>query len=1585
MLSFRRSFLRGTFLVLVALLILVEAHAQVAPIATTTTLAVSPSASVVSGTLVTLTATVADASGPVLHGTVTFYDGTRILANVQLVSTNSAGFTPGTATLKTLSLAVGTHSITAKFSGTNADLASASTAQSVTVSGPAPTISTLAWTGSSIGNNSLTASVSGTGSNTPTGSVAFTEITTGASLGTANLVPAPLNQFLIGPGLPQPAQFDQNLYPVVGDVNHDGIDDLIEEAGFGKYYVYVLLGRGDGTFQSPLVNTITAYGLEGPLQLGDFNGDGNLDLVATGASFGSGVEVLLGNGDGTFQPPIPSNETGAGGFATVLVSDFNGDGILDVGYLENNQVFDQTCFCVVTTSDLRILNGKGDGTFSAGSVSTFPQSISSLGYATVTQGLLVVTGSWGIQAGNASAAETGTQTLISQDPAASVTVGDMNGDGYPDIVAVTDGLSVFINDGQGNFSLKNSVPLPGSINPFNIPDLTKLVDFNRDGQLDAVFTDTNGNVDIYFGNGDGTLSPTPLLAPNVVVQPPDSQSVPSVFAGNLRGFGLTDLLVTNGTNFNLLTGTNLSATASLENLTLPPTGIQQLGSEYQGDSTFAPSASNIITLASPLQPTVHLINEDGEVPQGQLASFQVLVTGPGGITPTGFVQFYDNGNALGSSIALANGSATYSTTTLAIGTHTITVSYPGDPNYQPATSNAVSVSVLGLVKFVLSYSGPTTITSGSPISLPFQLSPVTTGLPAPTGSISISTQPSNSPPVTIGSVGLSGNPPFTLNIPVNTASQPLPIGQQFIEGLYSGDQNWSAAGAGATFLVQGQVSLSLSSNLASPFNSGTPVVLSGVVTQQTPYTSAPYGYITLLESGKAVPNVLRAIVGNNGSSYSFQVNTANSPLAVGTHSFTVSYGGAVNWAAATSAPLNVTVKPTASIALTAANVPMNGSAFPGATLKFLATIGDIGNGPIPTGTVQFSDGSTALGAPVPVLQGVATLSSSQFALGAHSVTAAYSGDSNYAGVTSTVFTFKVISQLSNTLLLNLGSASPVASGSAFSITAAMHYGTVPGAPQSTGTISLIEDGKTVATQPITGNMAVFSVNTSANPLSAGSHTFSASYTGDTVYLPSTSSTAMLTVTGNLPTFKLTSDVGSFSNVVQGTPLAFTATVGAVSGLPTPTGTVQFFVDTVIAGSPVTLTNGVATYTSSSLGVGTHAITAAYSGNASYNSTTTNATAAIVTQGTDAIALSLSGPSTVGLGTPITLKGSLSVASLGPAPTGTVTLLDGAAAIGTATLSGSAPISLNFTVNTPGQPLTAGSHTFSLNYGGAAQWTGSTSSAQAVTIGKSESVASVVSSGLTVLAGTSVTFTTSVSATVTSPVPTGTVQFYDGTTMLGTPVTLAAGKAIYTTSALTAGSHSISSTYSGDANFAASTSSAITEAVQDVAPQIGASTVTTAPGSSATETLTITALGGLNETTSFQCSGLPQGANCTFAPTSVTGSGTTTLTITTTGPTATLTPRGGWLAGGGAALACVVLLGWPKRRRNWMQMLGVLLLIVSLSATGCGGGSSSSSGSGGTPPASNATPAGNYTITVTTTTGSGAAAIVQHLTFQLTVT
>ncbi len=257
---------------------------------------------------------------------------------------------------------------------------------------------------------------------------------------------------------------------------------------------------------------------------------------------------------------------------------------------------------------------------------------------------------------------------------------------------------------------------------------------------------------------------------------------------------MTDLLVTNGTSFNLLTGTNLSATASLENLTLPLTGVQQVVANYQGNSFFDPSTSNTVTLPVPLVPTVQLTN-DGEsfITPAYTVNITVTVTNANGVTPTGTVQFYDNGNALGSPVTLTKGSAIFSTTAFVAGTHTITASYSGDANYQPTTSNSLSIEVQQLDTLTSLYNGPLTLLSGSPVNLPFQLSTNISGFPAPTGSISVELYPSNSSPATLVSAPLSGNPPFIVNIPVNTANQPLPVGQQVVGGQYSGDQNWEGS------------------------------------------------------------------------------------------------------------------------------------------------------------------------------------------------------------------------------------------------------------------------------------------------------------------------------------------------------------------------------------------------------------------------------------------------------------------------------------------------------------------------------------------------------------------------------------------------------------------------------------------------------------------------------------------------------------------------------------------------------------------------------------------------------------------------
>ena len=111
----------------------------------------------------------------------------------------------------------------------------------------------------------------------------------------------------------------------VADVNGDGKADLVGLNNSNYFYANVLLGNGDGTFQAPVASTVTGFG-ELSLVVGDFNGDGRPDIAVV--SWG-GIAVALGNGDGTFGAPITSSVAFTNG-NIAIVGDFNGDGDLDI-------------------------------------------------------------------------------------------------------------------------------------------------------------------------------------------------------------------------------------------------------------------------------------------------------------------------------------------------------------------------------------------------------------------------------------------------------------------------------------------------------------------------------------------------------------------------------------------------------------------------------------------------------------------------------------------------------------------------------------------------------------------------------------------------------------------------------------------------------------------------------------------------------------------------------------------------------------------------------------------------------------------------------------------------------------------------------------------------------------------------------------------------------------------------------------------------------------------------------------------------------------------------------------------------------
>jgi hypothetical protein len=275
----------------------------------------------------------------------------------------------------------------------------------------------------------------------------------------------------------------------VGDFNGDGNPDvaiLVPPNGTTPAEVRILMGNGDGTLQAPIVTTLSAQ--ETIVACADVNGDKKTDLLAniTSADVPAGIEILLGNGDGTFQSP---KTVVAGPQQTLLaVADFNHD--------------DQGDLVVSLGGAVQIMLNNGDGTFTAGSSSGLAD-----GY------------------------------VVTEARAA-----DLNGDGTPDLIV---GSTKYQR--CGIFSCNNtrvSVFLSGSKGTFGAEQIAEgeplvgVGDFDGDGKMDLAVRvrklfSPAANLQIYPGNGDGTFA-QPISFPD-----PGAVGL----AADLNGDQLADLIV----------------------------------------------------------------------------------------------------------------------------------------------------------------------------------------------------------------------------------------------------------------------------------------------------------------------------------------------------------------------------------------------------------------------------------------------------------------------------------------------------------------------------------------------------------------------------------------------------------------------------------------------------------------------------------------------------------------------------------------------------------------------------------------------------------------------------------------------------------------------------------------------------------------------------------------------------------------------------------------------------------------------------------------------------------------------------------
>jgi hypothetical protein len=307
---------------------------------------------------------------------------------------------------------------------------------------------------------------------------------------------------------------------VAGDFNGDGIPDIAVGTPSG---LDVMLGKGNGTFQPPVVINLTQTVSFNQLATGDFNRDGHLDLIVNGTTF------LPGKGDGTFGTPVVVNSDF--NIRSFVVGDFNHDGYLDLVDVGNG---------FVETEPMQVLLGNGDGTFQAArrfwSLPQYPdKSVAGdfnhdgnldVALTLNPNGVVILLGT-----GGGSFAP---PVIYATDELPNgLTAADLNGDGIVDLIATGSLVDVFLGKGDGTFPTR----VDYSVTVF--PSQVGVGDFNSDGKLDLAvsgYASGPGFLGVLFGNGDGTYQ-TPLLFTSY------APTGAPVVVTDLNGDGTDDILV----------------------------------------------------------------------------------------------------------------------------------------------------------------------------------------------------------------------------------------------------------------------------------------------------------------------------------------------------------------------------------------------------------------------------------------------------------------------------------------------------------------------------------------------------------------------------------------------------------------------------------------------------------------------------------------------------------------------------------------------------------------------------------------------------------------------------------------------------------------------------------------------------------------------------------------------------------------------------------------------------------------------------------------------------------------------------------
>jgi hypothetical protein len=629
--------------------------------------------------------------------------------------------------------------------------------------------------------------------------------------------------------------------------------------------------------------------------------------------------------------------------------------------------------------------------------------------------------------------------------------------------------------------------------------------------------------------------------------------------------------------------------------------------------------------------------------------------------------------------------------------------------------------------------------------------------------------------------------------------------------------------------------------------------------------------------------------------------------------------------------------------------------------------------PTPNGkenSVQFFNNGEWIGA-APIYEGAAVFQMTMPNSGAMSITAVFRGGLGYNSSISEPQTLVINPQNTTGIALTSVSPNPATAGQSITLTA-----TIAPVPTGSdlGTVNFYNGATLLGTAPV---VAWGASTLTVSGLTAGTMSLTAVYSGNVCFGGSTTASALSVVVNPaaVPT------VVALTSISPNPPTAGQSTTFSAAVSPAPEGhtlgTVNFYNGSSLLGAASVLQSGAATLTVNNLVAGNFTVSAAYSGTVGYAPSTSSGQSVVVNPTTVATAIALT---SVSPDPPAAGESTTFTATITPAPTGhslgNVSFYNGSALLGTAGVSSSGIATLITS------DLTQGSMSVTAGYSGTAGFAQSTSAAQTVVVGPAQTSTriSLIASPNPVYAGQPLTLTATISPAPAGSFP-GTVNFYKGSTLLGSAAVNASGVASFTTSALPSGDDSITASYSGDSGFASATSSAISQTVN---PAYGVSAsqaqYSIASGGSVQITIGVPQLGGaFDGVVTMSAAGLPSGASASFNPATVTpgssGASTVlTVNLATTSAATRKNRRNSRLPLFAFALAfCSVLLpipARPRRRKSVLRALCIaMLLLGAIFIASCGSKSTpaatTSSGGGGSTPVES----GSYALTITGTSGS----------------